>query len=468
MRALFSCVITVLLIYSASGFSAGDELILGNYESKFFQELEHANQTPLKQGVVRLTQDELAALNDVETGQRFILPSIDAFAANDDSELQFKTVQLYAPGAKTYVINGSQRYQLDLPRRQFFIASNESIGISLMIDPQTQLVSGIINRYGTTLEIRGDLTTGLEFVNARKDGRTDENINYCGVQNEQQPHNPLADLNEVLSSQSVVENTLGSINFQTVVAIDTDNEWLAGFGNNTTNANNYIENVFMNMNVFYERDVSLRLLLGDVFLRVSPDPYTIQGNITNQLSEFGEFWRVNQDGVNRDFAMQFSGKDVPSNSFSGIAWVNQYCENGFQFNNGSGLVTAGSYSINQIGSNLSEAFVSQFIGHELGHNLGSPHTHCYTPEIDQCFASEQGCYSGSVSCPAGGRGTIMSYCHFSTASGGANCGISNEEFHPTVIGLFNTRINNNTPSCIAPFSGGGGGGDEIFNNGFES
>src|SRR6185503_11658566 len=48
--------------------------------------------------------------------------------------------------------------------------------------------------------------------------------------------------------------------------------------------------------------------------------------------------------------------------------------------------------------------------HEVGHNMGTQHTHCYNPPLDHCYSGEQGCYVGPTSLPPGG-GTIMSYCH---------------------------------------------------------
>ena len=101
--------------------------------------------------------------------------------------------------------------------------------------------------------------------------------------------------------------------------------------------------------------------------------------------------------------------------------------------------------------------------HELGHNLGSAHTHCYSPPVDQCYRAESGCYSGSVSCPGAGPGTLMSYCNFG-APNGANCGSNQLVFHPTVITRIGQSIAANTPACIVPL---GGGGNEIFANGFE-
>src|SRR5213076_825107 len=64
----------------------------------------------------------------------------------------------------------------------------------------------------------------------------------------------------------------------------------------------------------------------------------------------------------------------------------------------------GSFDLSQP-SQIWDALV---VTHELGHNFGTPHTHCYSPPLDKCYANEAGCYSGPV---VASRGTIMSYCH---------------------------------------------------------
>jgi hypothetical protein len=156
-----------------------------------------------------------------------------------------------------------------------------------------------------------------------------------------------------------------------------------------------------------------------------------------------------------------SGRGVNANQFSGVAWLNKYCENGYWTNEGTQV--AGSYSFNAIGTNWSAGAAALYVGHEIGHNMGSPHTHCYSPAVDQCYNGEGSCYSGTPVCPAGGKGTIMSYCHVGGANG-AGCGSSNAEFHPTVQGLLESRLSTKlVQGCILPYALS----TSIFSSGFE-
>ncbi len=370
---------------------------------------------------------------------------------------------IMAPGANFQHLgkHGLEKVSVD----HLLTFSGTADGVGLMIDSRTGDVTGLHNHLGISMIISGNLQTGLDMRVNNKGMALDATSQQCLTSLDNQPADVLAELKTDLKSHSLVTKTRGAIDYEAVVAVDTDNEWMAGKGNSVATATAYINSLFVNMNVFFERDTAMRLLIGNVTLRTSPDPYPSEPNIVLALTDFGEYWRVNNDAIDRDFAVLLSGQSIPSNSFSGIAWINQYCENGTVQNIGGGQTqTAGSYSVNRIGSSLSTGFTAQFLGHEIGHNLGSPHTHCYSPEIDTCYNAEDDCYSGPVvSCPGGvgGKGTIMSYCHFGPPSG-ADCDLNDEEFHPTVISLLDTRIASNSPSCIAPF-----GFDLIFADDFE-
>ncbi|MEN1727194.1 MAG: M12 family metallo-peptidase [Pseudomonadota bacterium] len=244
------------------------------------------------------------------------------------------------------------------------------------------------------------------------------------------------------------------------LAIDTDKEWLnLRFGNNAPAAANWIENLVMLTNGLLESELDLRLELGDVILRVGSDPYGVTGSPATlaHLNEFGTFWQNNQGAVTRSHAALISGRSSSGFSASGIAWVDSYCEN--QSN-------GGSYSINQLfyNSGVPISASANLFGHEIGHNLGSPHTHCYNPPIDQCFSGEtfggNSCYSGPTSCPTPpGSGTLMSYCNFPSG-----CGIQNNfTFAIPVNNQISGRINANTPSCLSE-----GSTELIFEDRFEN
>ena len=383
------------------------------------------------------------------------------------SSIKLTRYDVFAKGAKLYKVTANGMQEINKPNLLAF--SSFKHGVGLTINPKTGETMGYYNHQGVSLNIGGNVQTALTFQLPQENTQDNDVIKQCSMKMANQPK---ISLNEIkLSSKSLENNTIkrGSVDYQAVIAVDTDNEWMVGKGNNTTTASTYITNMFVNMNVYFERDFSTRLLIGDTFLRVAADPFPTEPNISQYLSDFGEYWLANNDAIDRDFALLLSGQNISSNSFSGIAWLNVYCNKGFL--NGGGPDTAGSYSVNRIGTNLPVGFVSQFVGHELGHNFGSPHTHCYgsvnTPgfpgPIDNCFNAEgSSCYTGTPQCPVGGQGTIMSYCHFG-APNGAGCGTSDENFHPTVISLINTRIAANSPSCLAPLISN----DAIFTNGFE-
>jgi len=146
--------------------------------------------------------------------------------------------------------------------------------------------------------------------------------------------------------------------------------------------------------------------------------------------------------VPRALAAMLSGTSSSSYSASGIAWLGGLCSTSF------------GYSFSKVFKTNYLAGDAKLVGHEIGHNFGSPHTHCYSPPIDTCWNQE--CYTGTTSCP-GGPGTVMSYCHLT------GCG-STLDFHPTVID--NILTNNVAPAtgvCLFASSAS----DDLFDDGFE-
>ena len=402
-----------------------------------FRVPDRGERPGIKPGRVFLTRQEIDALILPRKGKSQRLPSLDHFTGNAEDELEFERIELYGPNAEIHIVGEQGETIRPHGKRAFYLATNRSTGIGLAVDQGSGEVRGFVKKHDSKLEIQGNLLGALQFTEVVDTGESS-----CSAEMDNQLIDAAAQESGSFPSQSETESG-GVITYEAVIAVETDTEWLAGFGNDEDDAQAWVEDAFLAMNVFYERDLETRLLIGDVFLRTGSDPYTVPSDRGDQLDEFGEYWMNNMDSVDRQFAMMFSGRSISSYSFSGIAWIDAYCDYGWSW---SGR-TPGSYSYNAIGTNRTPGNTAVYIGHELGHNMGSRHTHCYSPPVDECSTSGSGCFDGDPACPASGHGTIMSYCHLMGGCGSA------AEFHPTVQSLIEDRLANELAAgCILPHS----------------
>lgn len=455
-----SLIISMLLLAGTAHPQDSSDILRTPVFTDLFEEANALARSKLTSGGVTLSESERKELQRASGTSRLRLPSLDEFTGNTEDSLNYQRINIFAPGASIRLISPSGITLIKSEHRIFYLATNRTTGVGLAVDPDSGNISGFASKGGEKLEISSSDGMNLELVAVEP---LPDGSDFCGTRIEDQQDFDLAKaLGGTARSLSAAPAGSG-ITYQTEVAVDTDNEWMAGKDNNTTTALNFITDIFLAMNVFFERDLEIRLLVGDVTLRTAADPYSVATDYRAMLDEFAEHWRINQGSVERDFATLFSGRDIDPYYFSGIAWLDQYCKKGTEWDDR----TVGSYSFNAIGSSRRAATTAAAVGHEFGHNMGSPHTHCYSPAIDTCYGDESSCYSGEVSCPASGKGTIMSYCHVGAASGGAGCGTNNSQFHPTVQGLIENRLAANSPSCIALFEEAHPPETPLFENGFE-
>jgi Metallo-peptidase family M12 len=210
---------------------------------------------------------------------------------------------------------------------------------------------------------------------------------------------------------------------QATVSIETDQELLSRFGGNVSSMTSYITMLVGQTSVIYERDVAVHLAVNLIQTWTTTDPYSATSPRT-QLDEVGDWWHANRpkSSYPRTVVHYMSGKPVTG----GVAWLDVLCMNDFSQSGHWG----GGYSVTQINGIYPASLWDLIaVAHELGHNFGSPHTHCFSPPIDMCYAGEGGCYSGTVVNPGLGGGTIMSYCHL-LAGGFANIDL---RFHDRCI-----------------------------------
>lgn len=216
--------------------------------------------------------------------------------------------------------------------------------------------------------------------------------------------------------------------------------------NDMTASVNYLTSLFNVISALYDNE-GINVVMSEAVVNSAPDGYTYGGS-DEVLQHFGEVTQSNFDG---DLAHLVSGY-AQQNGFpplGGLAWLDVICQAPFQFNNGTWF---GPYSIadNYILNNIPDLPVYSWdveaSTHEIGHNIGSPHTQsCTWPggPIDNCVGVEDGnCAAGPP--PAASGGTIMSYCHLTPA--GINLALG---FGPLPGNLLRQQVGSS--SCLTSF-----------------
>lgn len=243
------------------------------------------------------------------------------------------------------------------------------------------------------------------------------NISHpCGAENLDQYHQAV----EQLSNQ---QGMLGDIEKATYKCVtyfwETSYNLYTSKGSSQA-VTNYMTSLFNNFQIMYNNE-QIGSKLNQLYIWTTQDSY---GDNLNTFS-------ANRSNFGANLATLFS-----TTGGGGVAWLDQICgsneyyKHGFCGSIGGTVPAIPNYS-----------WAVNVSTHEVGHNLGSPHTHACSwtgGAIDGCGPAagySEGC-TGPI--PSNG-GTIMSYCHLNSV--GMNFSLG---FGPQPGNLIRSRVN----SCI--------------------
>lgn len=189
------------------------------------------------------------------------------------------------------------------------------------------------------------------------------------------------------------------------IGIDTTHEFFLATGGDANAAINYAAALLSSVSSIYTRDVEAAYTItGFRIHATSDDPYASSNDSLVYLERMRSLLLANS------FPSSLQNADLVhllhksgGSGLGGVAYLEAMCDpTGYKAGFSDLFI-----DLADLGS-TGYAWDADVVAHELGHNVGSPHTHCYNPPIDRCYNQESGCYSGS---PVNTRGTIMSYCH---------------------------------------------------------
>lgn len=196
---------------------------------------------------------------------------------------------------------------------------------------------------------------------------------------------------------------------------ETDYQLYQDFNYNINDVGDFVTGFFNVVTYLYQRE-NIPFTLKSIEVWTTLDPYSYYDDAYSILMQFGG---NSKDDFEGNLAHLLSSGH--NQELGGIAWVGVLCQ---EFNS---LDSSGRYAFSNIEPDYNGfptySWTVNCVTHEIGHNLGSMHTHaCWWPlpnntigALDSCYYAEQGfCFST----PRASVGTMMSYCHLWIGQGG--------------------------------------------------
>jgi hypothetical protein len=222
------------------------------------------------------------------------------------------------------------------------------------------------------------------------------------------------------------------------VYVECDYKSYQDNGSSVPNTEEWVAELWNEVITLYDNE-DIPVSVSDILVYTSSDPFANLNSTSAVLNAF----RAHIDTLTYDgrLAHLLSTRGLGG----GIAYVDVLCSNSYQ------VAFSASLSKNIVPF-PTFSWTVECVTHEMGHNMGSPHTHACAwngnnTAIDGCGPAAG--YSEGCNAPLPASGTIMSYCHL---VGGVGINFNNG-FGPQPGDLIRNRYNNancNTGTCSPP------------------
>ena len=266
--------------------------------------------------------------------------------------------------------------------------------------------NGEFNGIFSSAELGNIVVGKIDKINNQKDYIIYSDAHFL-KENNFQCHVEEPDALPTESTLNKEANTLKCVTFY----FEIDYNLYVSNNSNTETAANWATSVFNNVQTLYAND-GITTALNSVYVWTSPDVYEGIGTTSGDyLFAFQEYRPV----INGDVGVLVG---IDPGGLGGVAFLDGLCSGynyGYSDVDGISISTVPTYS-----------WTTQVMTHELGHLMGSPHTHACvwngnnTP-IDGCGAQagypEEGCSIIGPIPSSSVKGTIMSYCHLISGVG---------------------------------------------------
>jgi len=203
------------------------------------------------------------------------------------------------------------------------------------------------------------------------------------------------------------------------LAIEIDEYTRNTFSTNVSTTN-WAHAILAGVSQVYFNEVNINITIVTTIIWETTDPYAAYiSDASNMLDALRNHWTANNSSISRDLVHLLTKRS--NTGTGGIAYVDVLCNNSWGYGFSASLNNTTNFNF----PNPPYTWNLLVCSHEIGHNIGSNHTHwCGWPggPIDNCTDVEGSCTNN----PVAQVGTIMSYCH-TTSSG------SLIDFHSIVV-----------------------------------